>query len=42
MGWRTYDPIAPICRAGVLVYVGDEIVQLGERLVAVPWTAIAR
>ncbi len=42
MGCRTYDPIAPICRAGVLVYAGNEIVQLGEKLVAMTWTAIAR
>jgi hypothetical protein len=30
------------CRAGVLVYAGSEIVRLGEKIVAVPWTAIAR
>ena len=32
----------PACRAGLLVYAGSEIVRLGEKLVAVPWTAIAR
>jgi len=32
----------PACRAGLLVYAGDEIVRLGEKIVAVPWTAIAR
>ncbi|MCX6092369.1 MAG: DUF805 domain-containing protein [Candidatus Bipolaricaulota bacterium] len=42
VGCRTYDPIAPGCPAGVLVYAGSEIVQLGEKIVAVPWTAIAR
>ena len=30
------------CRVGVLVYAGSEIVRLGEKTVAVPWTAIAR
>jgi hypothetical protein len=32
----------PSCRAGLLVYAGSEIVRLGEKIVAVPWTAIAR
>jgi hypothetical protein len=32
----------PNCRAGVLVYVGTEIVRLGEKIVAVPWTALAQ
>ena len=32
----------PACRAGLLVYAGNEIVRLGEKIVAVPWTAIAR
>jgi hypothetical protein len=32
----------PACRADVLVYAGSEIVRLGERIVAVPWAAIAR
>jgi hypothetical protein len=32
----------PACRAGVLVYAGNETVRLGEKIVAVPWTAIAR
>jgi len=32
----------PACRAGVLIYAGSEIVRLGEKTVAVPWTAIAR
>jgi hypothetical protein len=32
----------PACRAGLLVYAGDEIVRLGEKIVAVPWVAIAR
>lgn len=31
----------PACRAGVLIYAGREIVRLGEKLIAVPWTAIA-
>jgi hypothetical protein len=30
------------CRAGVLVYGGREIVRLGEKIVAVPWTALAQ
>jgi hypothetical protein len=32
----------PACRAGLLVYAGSEIVRLDEKIVAVPWTAIAR
>ncbi len=32
----------PSCCAGVLVYAGNEIVRLGEKTVAVPWTAITR
>jgi hypothetical protein len=32
----------PNCRAGALVYAGTEIVRLGERIVAVPWTALAQ
>jgi len=30
------------CKAGVLIYAGDEIVRLGERIVALPWQALAR
>jgi len=30
------------CKAGVLIYAGDEIVQLGERIVALPWQVLAR
>jgi len=30
------------CRAGVLICAGSEIIRLGQKLVAVPWTAIAR
>ena len=32
----------PACCAGVLVYAGSEIVRLDEKIVAVPWTVIAR
>jgi len=32
----------PACRAGVLVCAGSEIVRLDEKIVAVPWTVIAR
>jgi hypothetical protein len=31
----------PPCHSGLLVYAGSEIVRLGERIVAVPWTAMA-
>lgn len=30
------------CKAGVLIYAGDEIVQLGERIVALPWQILSR
>jgi hypothetical protein len=30
------------CKAGVLIYAGDEIVRLGERIVALPWQVLAR
>jgi hypothetical protein len=32
----------PTWRGGVPVYAGSEIVRLDEKIVAVPWTAIAR
>jgi hypothetical protein len=32
----------PTCRSGLLVYAGNEIVRLGEKIVAVLGTAIAR
>lgn len=31
----------PECAAGVLVYTGNEIVRLGKRVIALPWTALA-
>lgn len=34
---RTYED----ARAGVLVHAGGEVVRLGERIVAVPWTMLA-
>jgi hypothetical protein len=30
------------CKAGVLIYAGDEIVRLGERIVALPWQALTQ
>jgi len=30
------------CHAGVLIYAGNETVRLDEKIVAAPWTAIAR
>ena len=29
------------CRVGVLVYCGDEVVRLGEKIIALPWQALA-
>jgi len=31
----------PGCKAGVLVYWGEEVVRLGERIIAVPWETLA-
>lgn len=31
----------PECRAGVLVYCGEEIVPMGEKIIAVPWNLLA-
>ena len=42
LGLRRFLERHPSCRAGVLVYAGSEIVRLAERIVAVPWTALAR
>lgn len=41
-GLERFLELHPSCRAGALVYAGREIVRLGEKIVAVPWTAIAR
>ena len=30
----------PECIAGVLVYTGNEIVRLGKRVIALPWTVL--
>jgi len=30
------------CKAGVLIYGGDEIIQLGEHIIALPWQILSR
>ena len=32
----------PECAIGVVVHTGNEIVRLGERIIALPWTTLAR
>lgn len=32
----------PEARAGVLLYCGEEVIRLGERIVALPWSLLAR
>lgn len=32
----------PEARAGALLYCGEEVIRLGERIVALPWSLLAR
>lgn len=39
-GLRAFMEEYPECSAGVVVHSGDEVRMLGERIVALPWTAL--
>lgn len=39
-GLRAFMAEYPTCAAGVVVYSGDEVRVLGERMVAIPWTML--
>lgn len=41
-GLKRFLASYPACRAGLLVYAGRETVRLGEKTVAVPWSALAQ
>jgi hypothetical protein len=41
-GLEVFAKEYPEARAGVLLYCGEEVIRLGERIVALPWSLLAR